>query len=230
MNALSEFGEKFLIGPKTLKKIDFNSSNYSKITLFGILFCSNFHPSFKQIIENLINFYNRVNNDSCRHLEIIYCSCDELEEEFNMSVSSQMPWLVIPYDNNDIKEQLFTKYSVDSIPLLVIIDKEGKIIISLNKTEIDLLDDNSFSGWINMSSLNKKLLKQEKYKIGQKGISMYHPHHLIYTDETLKMPDYKGNSWVCDVCGTSHQSTVPNFYCGLCGFDICDNCFEKNNS
>ena len=113
MNALSEFGEKFLIGPKTLKKIDFNSSNYSKITLFGILFCSNFHPSFKQIIENLINFYNRVNNDSCRHLEIIYCSCDELEEEFNMSVSSQMPWLVIPYDNNDIKEQLFTKYSVD---------------------------------------------------------------------------------------------------------------------
>lgn len=225
-NVLKDLGNTFINAKKNIIKNELVADNKNKSTIYGLLFLSYYHPSYDAIINNLIQFYNKINNTT-KKLEIVYCSCDETEDEFNKSIINH-PWLILPFNTDIKREELILSNHVISVPLLIIIDQEGKKIASLNKAEIDNIDDNSYSGWMNMSSLNDKMLKIEKYVIGQKGASICHPHNLIYTDSTLKSPEYKDGSWNCDECGQSFRASVCNFYCGLCGYDICIPCYEKN--
>ena len=52
----------------------------------------------------------------------------------------------------------------------------------------------------------------------------FHQHLLTYIE--------RGNncSWICDKCSKNYQSKDPSFYCSLCDFDICQTCFNNNNS
>ena len=225
-NVLKDIGDTFINAEKKIIKLDLTANYNNKSTIYGLLFLTYYHPSYTSIISNLIDFYNKTNNQS-KKFEIIYCSCDETEAEFTQSIQNH-PWLILPYNPNTKRNELILSHNVLSVPLLVIIDQDGKKIVSLNKSEIDSIDDNSYSGWVNMSSLNDKLLKIEKYVIGQKGVSICHPHNLIYTDYTLKSPEYRDGSWSCDECGKDFKPNVCNFYCGLCGYDICNACYEKN--
>ena len=54
--------------------------------------------------------------------------------------------------------------------------------------------------------------------------SPFHNHLLTYIQ--------RGNnsSWICDKCSKKFQSKDPSFYCSLCDFDICQTCFNNNNS
>jgi hypothetical protein len=37
-----------------------------------------------------------------------------------------MPWLAVPFENQALKSQLGTQYSVSGIPALILIDKTGR--------------------------------------------------------------------------------------------------------
>ena len=240
-NELQSFGNTFIKNGKILNKVNLIPNNANENPLFGLLFFANFHPYYNKIIEKLINFYKEINSVKTK-FELIYCSCDDNEKEFEASISEgkldKIPWLIIPFDKEPsnqsekefekIRKNLIDNYSVASLPRLIILDKEGKKVDSLGIEMIMSIDDNYFNGWVNQSNLSKIMIKNNKVSLGDKAISICHQHQLTYADETLKMPEYKGGNWNCDECGKSFKSTVPNFYCAVCGYDICDACYEKN--
>ena len=108
---------------------------------------------------------------------------------------------------------------------MVIINKEGKEIFKLLKEEIMGITKEDILSWINQSNI--KLFYDIKYQIGEKGNSPCHPHTLTYAISTTKMPEYRSDNWYCDEFGKSFKANVTNFYCNLCGYDICDLCYDK---
>ena len=54
--------------------------------------------------------------------------------------------------------------------------------------------------------------------------SPFHNHLLTFIE--------RGNncSWICDKCSKNFKSKDPSFYCSLCDFDLCQKCFNNNNS
>ena len=204
------------------------SSPSSPLEIYSLLFISHIHPSYNDIMSTLVSFYNHHRSIS-NNFEIISIYLEDNEVSFNAHFNSQLhiPWLALPYNNADLIEDLLNDFNVNSIPLLLVFDKEGRKITSLNKTEIMSINENTFNGWINESYEKKQQLRIGKFVIGDKGYSSCHPHNLLYTDYTLKSSGYKVGNWSCDVCGKTFAKTVTCFYCGLCGFDICDACFIK---
>lgn len=205
------------------------SSPSSPVEIYALLFISHIHPSYNDIISSLTTFYNHHRSLS-KNFEIINIYLEDTETAYNAHFTSQLqiPWLALPYVNTtDIIEDLLNDYNVNSIPLLIVFDKEGRKITSLNKVEIININETTFNGWVNESYEKKQQLRIGKFIIGDKGYSSCHAHNLLYTDYTLKSSGYKVGNWSCDVCGKSFAKTVTCFYCGLCGFDICDACYIK---
>lgn len=60
-------------------------------------------------------------------LEIIFCSSDNNESEFN-EYFAEMPWLAIPLSDRSRKTALSNLFEVEGIPTLVIVDSEGKTV------------------------------------------------------------------------------------------------------
>ena len=65
-----------------------------------------------------------------------------------------------------------------------------------------------------------------KSKLGRKGRSKYHEHVLVFSDYTMKDPDYAKGDYFCDICKQRFSRDVDNFYCKICGFDLCERCFK----
>ena len=40
-------------------------------------------------------------------------------------------------------------------------------------------------------------------------------------------PGYGNSGWSCDICGRGYSSRDVNFFCPLCGWDLCDICYNK---
>lgn len=75
--------------------------------------------------RNFIFFYE-MNNDVETDYEIIFCSVDKSEEDYN-EYTKDFPWWCIPYALSTLPK-LMADVQANGIPHLVVIDKEGKII------------------------------------------------------------------------------------------------------
>ena len=40
-----------------------------------------------------------------------------------------MPWLALPFDDQDTNKKLCTKYGISGIPTLIIVDKDGNVLL-----------------------------------------------------------------------------------------------------
>jgi hypothetical protein len=60
---------------------------------------------------------------------------------------------------------------------------------------------------------NKKVIK-----------SIYHKHRLIYC---MTSRGRKLTSWTCNECYNSYEFDDWSFYCSLCDYDLCYNCYSK---
>ena len=200
--------------------------NYKNIIktqkIFCIFFMSSFHPFFNEIFQKI----NSLSNQE-KEIQLIFCPCDETEEEYNTSKLqiTNKNILIIPFSEKETIEKIINKHNVNYLPYMVIINKEGKEIFKLLKEEIMGITKEDILGWINQSNI--KLFYDLKYQIGEKGNSPCHPHTLTYAISTTKMPEYRSGNWYCDECGKSFKANVTNFYCSLCGYDICDLCYDK---
>ena len=74
--------------------------------------------------------------------------------------------------------------------------------------------------------------KRENYNIKTINNSRYHRHPLIYC---ITSRNEEGNtSWICDKCLKHYNNGEWSFYCSMCDYDLCFNCyksitFNKNN-
>lgn len=74
----------------------------------------------------LISYYNHRKSIGKNDLEILFCSSDNSEPEFNEYFGS-MPWLAIPLNDSRI-QALSRRFGVQGIPTFVIIDPSGEVV------------------------------------------------------------------------------------------------------
>ena len=71
--------------------------------------------------------YTSMKTSGREDFEFIFCSSDRDENAFK-EYHSEMPWLALPFANRKGKESLSTRFGVQGIPTLVVIDENGSTI------------------------------------------------------------------------------------------------------
>ena len=193
----------------------------SQNKIFCVLFYSEIIPDNSTLLSFLDNI---INKDSM--LKFLICICEENEEDYNKKISelNNISCLILNY-NPEVRNIFIQQYNIISLPTLIILDKNGILIDSLNKERIINLNQNDILGWKNKFII-PNLYKDKTTELGDKGRITNHQHELIFSDHSMK-PGYGKSGWICDICRKSFQYNTPNFFCSLCGFDVCDVCYDK---
>lgn len=88
---------------------------------FGAHWC----PSCREFTRELDCLY--IDTFAGKGLEVVFVSSDEDETAFDEYCGEQ-PWLALPFLDRDRKQILTEKLNVKGIPMVVILDAEGKVI------------------------------------------------------------------------------------------------------
>eukprot|EP00741_Cyanophora_paradoxa_P013326 tig00020684_g12869.t1 len=80
----------------------------------------------KQFTPVLMQFYKENKDKEGQQFEIVFVSQDHSEEEF-LKYYKDMPWAAIPYEERDRAAALGRKFRVAGIPMLVVLDEEGRL-------------------------------------------------------------------------------------------------------
>ena len=89
--------------------------------------CRNFTPLVKAAYERL-----RALNG-----EVVFVSSDRDEVRFG-EYFGEMPWLALPYADRERKTNLASRYRVATIPRLIVLDGEGRLITLHGRTDLVL--------------------------------------------------------------------------------------------
>jgi nucleoredoxin len=93
----------------------------------GFYFSAHWCGPCRQFTPELAKAYEKFRSEG-KNFDIIFCSSDEDEEAFK-SYFGSMPWKSLPFKDSAI-EELNTRYGVQGIPTLVLVDKKGNTISS----------------------------------------------------------------------------------------------------
>ena len=219
---INNFDELQVMGKnKEKEKLTDNFDEYlSNNNMFGILFFSKLIPDYLDIMTPIRKYIISKNV-----LKIIICICEDDEEDFKMTLEKMenLKGTYLDFKSEE-RNNFIKKYNIISLPKLIIIGKKGIILDCLNKERILNLNENDIKSWSNkLFVLN--ILKERKPELGSKGIISKHPHELIYSDHPMKI-GYGKSGYICDICKKNFKYYIPNFYCSLCGFDVCDECYK----
>lgn len=80
--------------------------------------CQNFTPVLDMLYESLNSFD--------KDLEVVYVSRDNSEAEFN-EYYSKMPWLAVPFNDEERRLALKERFAAKGIPALFLINHSGDI-------------------------------------------------------------------------------------------------------
>ena len=202
-------------------RIDNFEQYISQNKIFTFLFYSKIIPDFETILPLLNNLYEKFDS-----LKLIVCICEESEEEFKeiLSTIKDISCLIMTFESKN-RDKLISSYNIITLPSLIILDKEGILIDSLNFDRIINLNESIIEGWINKFNILNKY-SEKKLELGMTTKLSVHPHELIYSEQSMK-PGYGRKGWICDMCKKHFTASVCNFFCIICGWDICDECYNK---
>ena len=220
-NILKEIKNEFINKGKEPHTDNFDQY-ISQNKIFTFLFASKIIPEFSSMLSSLNTLYT-----SNEKVKLIICICSDTKDEFDDSLSDindDISCLIFNYESKN-RQILISKYNIISIPTLIIIDKDGVLIDSLNMEQIKNLNESDIKGWENKFVVTN-LYKNKKLEIGDTCILSVHKHILIYSNNSMK-PGYGNSGWTCDICGRGYSSRDVNFFCPLCGWDLCDICYNK---
>src|SRR4051812_23397224 len=81
--------------------------------------CRSFTPVLRQLYSDKLK---------SQGVEIVFVSSDQDDSSFR-NYYSDMPWLALPFDARDTKEDLSSQFGIEGIPSLIVLDaKTGKVI------------------------------------------------------------------------------------------------------
>ncbi|XP_012287386.1 nucleoredoxin [Orussus abietinus] len=103
----------------------------------GVYFSAHWCPPCKMFTPQLIDTYQRI-RERGHNFEVIFVSSDRSEESYNIYTES-MPWLRIPFAQEERRQRLARALDVQAIPTLVILDPKDNIITLEGRAE--LLED-----------------------------------------------------------------------------------------
>jgi nucleoredoxin len=100
----------------------------------GLYFSAHWCPPCKAFTPKLASYYDHRKSTGKNDLEIIFCSSDRSETEFNEYFAT-MPWLAMPLNDKRINE-LSTRFEVQGIPTFVIIDPNGEVVTTNGRAAV----------------------------------------------------------------------------------------------
>jgi len=99
-----------------------------KGSVIGLYFSAHWCPPCRAFTPKLAEVYNEI-KEAGNDFEIVFVSSDNSEKEFK-SYHGEMPWLAIPFNNEDEKDACSEKYSIQGLPTLILLDGESGDTIS----------------------------------------------------------------------------------------------------
>ncbi len=104
----------------------YDESNLDKAKLIAIYFSAHWCPPCRAFTPDLVQFYNRVKKNH-PEFELVFCSSDKSQSAMvGYMKEARMPWPVIDYE----KRFVLKKYGGNGIPNLVVLDADGKVVMS----------------------------------------------------------------------------------------------------
>ncbi|XP_011867069.1 PREDICTED: nucleoredoxin-like [Vollenhovia emeryi] len=103
----------------------------------GVYFSAHWCPPCKAFTPQLVDTYQRI-RERGHDFEVIFVSSDRSEESYN-AYTETMPWLRIPFNQEERRRKLAKAFDVQAIPTLVILDPRDNIITLDGRAE--LIDD-----------------------------------------------------------------------------------------
>eukprot|EP00457_Paulinella_chromatophora_P002110 gb/GEZN01002114.1/.p2 GENE.gb/GEZN01002114.1/~~gb/GEZN01002114.1/.p2 ORF type:complete len:336 (+),score=38.07 gb/GEZN01002114.1/:1154-2161(+) len=88
----------------------------------------------RMFTPNLIRVYNE-NKAAGKPFEVVFVSQDHDLSKFNTYFSS-MPWLAIPFEETQLRQQLMQAFGVRGIPTVVLLDENGKLITTDGRSAV----------------------------------------------------------------------------------------------
>lgn len=112
----------------------------------GIYFSAHWCPPCRAFTPSLVEFHNNMTEQG-KPFEIVFVSSDrEKSAMYDYMDEMKMPWLALPF-GDDHKQELSEKFNARSIPKLVIIDQNGKLISENGRGEVSSKGEAAFDAW-----------------------------------------------------------------------------------
>ena len=121
-----------LVGDVLIKKdaaeVKTSDISISASSVIGLYFSAHWCPPCRSFTPKLATVYDELKKAQ-KDFEVVFVSSDSGEDEFK-SYLDDMPWLAIPFDNEDKKDACSEKFDISGLPTLVLLNGENGEIIS----------------------------------------------------------------------------------------------------
>ncbi|KAL7571076.1 hypothetical protein ACA910_003789 [Epithemia clementina (nom. ined.)] len=116
--------DTFLWSPLLHSRVKSSDLLENKVVL--LYFSSHWCGPCKTFTPLLCDLYKSLKSQNTEDFEIVFCSMDAFECEYNHYCNS-MPWWCLPFQS-PVASRLATMYKAEGIPSLVVIDRDGRLI------------------------------------------------------------------------------------------------------
>ncbi|EKX40274.1 hypothetical protein GUITHDRAFT_88850 [Guillardia theta CCMP2712] len=108
-------------------------SSLKDVQHIGVFFGAAWSGSCKQFMQPLVQVYKKLTEEKKKSFQIVYVPATvpgrPAEDEASFKeLMSMMPWLAVPYHRKATHKKLTRRFQVRQIPMLVLLDTEGKTI------------------------------------------------------------------------------------------------------
>jgi len=94
--------------------------------LIGIYFSMHNCPPCRTFTPVFAELYNELNQDKAQVIEVIFCSGDKTQEEYD-EYYGEMPWLALPKGDSRLAT-LAKQFEVKGVPRLIVIKADGTVV------------------------------------------------------------------------------------------------------
>ena len=148
--------KKFIPDNLVSKDGNVDKAKVFEAPLIGLYFSALWCPPCVGFNPLMLDFYKKANNDKI-NIEIIFCSLDEDEDDFNQYLQ-KLPFAAIDYSDPKL-EDLTSAFEIETIPVLIVFDKFGNLIDVNGRMAIQgknkVSPQETISRWIEKSNEKK---------------------------------------------------------------------------
>jgi len=113
----------------------------------GIYFSAHWCGPCRAFTPQLVKFHEMCRQQQAA-FEVVFVSSDKSEEAmFEYMKGENMPWLALPYGDNEAISALRTLYQANGIPRLVIVDNKGNVVSNNARWDVTMLGEKAFQTW-----------------------------------------------------------------------------------